>query len=158
MLSILGKSDGKSAPEPAAPTRSQGGPGATILGAGTRFVGELSGDEDIVVNGRFQGTLRVDRRVTIGPEGDVEGEIHARQVVVGGRVKGDVYASERAELTSSGAVEGSVHAPKVVIAEGARLEGSVAMNGEKTLSRPSGTDPAVAPGGSAGPSSRTKSH
>jgi cytoskeletal protein CcmA (bactofilin family) len=66
--------------------------------------------------------------VTVGSDGDVEGEIHARQVVVGGRVRGDVRASERAELTSSGAVEGSVQAPKVVIAEGARLEGSVAMS------------------------------
>ena len=70
--------------------------------------------------------------MTVGSDGDVEGEIHARQVVVGGRVRGDVRASERAELTSSGAVEGSVQAPKVVIAEGARLEGSVAMApGEK---------------------------
>lgn len=141
----------KSVPEPAAPARAAGGSGATVLGAGTRFVGELSGDEDIVVNGRFHGTLRVDRRVTIGPEGEVEGEIHARQVVVGGRLKGDVHASERAELTSSGAVEGSVHAPKVIIAEGARLEGSVAMSGEKPASAPPGT-----PGGS-GPAPTTGS-
>ncbi|MEP7132316.1 MAG: polymer-forming cytoskeletal protein [Acidobacteriota bacterium] len=107
-----------------------------MLGSGTRFVGELSGDEDIVVNGQFHGTLRVDRRVTVGPDGEVEGEIHARQVVVGGRVKGDVHASERAELTSSGAVEGSVHAPKVVIAEGARLEGSVAMSADRSPAAP----------------------
>ncbi|MCA1582392.1 MAG: polymer-forming cytoskeletal protein [Acidobacteria bacterium] len=127
----MGKSDGRNVSEPAGPARPAGGSGATVLGAGTRFVGELFGDEDIVVNGRFHGTLRVDRRVTIGPDGDVEGEIYARQVIVGGRVKGDVHAAERAELTSSGAVEGSVHAPKVVIAEGARLEGSVAMSGEK---------------------------
>ena len=69
--------------------------------------------------------------MTVGSDGEVEGEIHARQVVVGGRVRGDVRASERAELTSSGAVEGSVQAPKVVIAEGARLEGSVAMAPEE---------------------------
>lgn len=121
-------------------------------------MGELSGDEDIVVNGRFQGTLRVDRRVTIGPEGNIEGEIHARQVVVAGRVKGDVHASERAELTSSGAVEGSVHAPKVVIAEGARLEGSVAMSEEKIASAPAGGGPAASPGGGPGPSPRTESN
>ena len=102
-----------------------------MLGPGTRFVGELSGDEDIVVNGRLEGTIRVDRKVSIGPEGTVQGEIHARQVVVGGRVNGDVHASERAELTSSAVVEGGVHAPKVVISEGARLEGRVAMSEEK---------------------------
>jgi cytoskeletal protein CcmA (bactofilin family) len=129
-LAILGKPDSKSSPDSSGSGRT--GTSATILGPGTRFVGELSGDEDIVVNGKFHGTIRVDRSVTVGSEGDVEGEIHARQVVVGGRVRGDVRASERAELTSSGAVEGSVQAPKVVIAEGARLEGSVAMSpGEK---------------------------
>ncbi len=129
-----------------------------MLGSGTRFVGELSGDEDIVVNGRFHGTLRVDRRVTIGPEGEVEGEIHARQVVVGGRVKGDVHASERAELTSSGAVEGSVHAPKVVIAEGARLEGSVAMSGDKSPAAPGGAGPEASAENEAGPSPPTHSN
>ncbi|MEO8191116.1 MAG: polymer-forming cytoskeletal protein [Acidobacteriota bacterium] len=129
-----------------------------MLGSGTRFVGELSGDEDIVVNGRFHGTLRVDRRVTVGPEGEVEGEIHARQVVVGGRVKGDVHASERAELTSSGAVEGSVHAPKVVIAEGARLEGSVAMSKDQTPAAPGGAGLDASAEKEAGPSHRTQSN
>ena len=51
-------------------------------------------------------------------------------MVVGGRIRGDVHAAERAELTSSGAIEGSVQAPKVVIAEGARIDGSVAMSGD----------------------------
>ena len=74
--------------------------------------------------------------MTVGSDGEVEGEIHARQVVVGGRVRGDVRASERAELTSSGAIEGSVQAPKVVIAEGARLEGSVAMAPGEKPARP----------------------
>ncbi len=80
------------------------------------------------MNGRLEGTIRVDRRVSVGPEGAVRGEIHARHVIVGGHVQGDVHASEKAELTSSAVVEGGVYAPKVVIAEGARLEGRVAMS------------------------------
>lgn len=91
-----------------------------------------------MLNGRFEGTVRVDRRVTVGPEGTVEGEIHARQVLVAGRIHGDVHASERAELTSTSTVEGGVTAPKIVIAEGARLEGSVAMSAGKT---PAGKGP-----------------
>lgn len=100
-----------------------------MLGPGTRFVGDLSGDEDIVINGRFEGTISVERRVSVGPEGDVHGDVKARQVVVSGRVQGKVLASERAELTSSAVLEGSVQAPKIVIAEGARLEGSVLTSG-----------------------------
>lgn len=129
-LAILGKSDSRSDPDPSAAPRTSPS-AATVLGPGTRFVGELAGDEDIVLNGSFQGTVRVDRRITVGPEGSVEGEIHGRQVLVAGRVHGDVHASERAELTSSCTVEGGVTAPKIVIAEGARLEGSVAMSAGK---------------------------
>lgn len=103
---------------------------STVLGAGSRFVGDLTGDEDVVINGRLEGTIRVERRVTVGPEAHVEGNVRARQVVVSGRVHGEVVAGERAELTSSAVVEGSVQAPKIVIAEGARLEGSVATSAE----------------------------
>lgn len=68
--------------------------------------------------------------MTVGPEADVKGEVHAREVIVAGRIRGDVHASERAELKSSCTIEGSVQAPKIVIAEGARLEGTVAMSGK----------------------------
>jgi cytoskeletal protein CcmA (bactofilin family) len=64
----------------------------------------------------------------VGPEADVRGQVHAREVVVSGRVQGDVHAAERAELKSTCTIEGNVHAPKIVIAEGARLEGKVAMS------------------------------
>lgn len=101
----------------------------TVLGAGARFVGDLSGDEDIVVNGRFEGKIRVEKSVTVGAGGDLEGDIAARSVVVGGRVRGQITAGEKAELLESAVVEGSVQAPKIVIAEGAQLEGNVAMPG-----------------------------
>lgn len=101
-------------------------------------MGELSGGDDVVVNGHFEGTLRVDRRVTVGPDGNVHGQIHAREVVVLGRVDGDIFASERAEMTGSASVFGNVHSPKIVIAEGAKLEGSVAMSGAETPVKPAG--------------------
>jgi cytoskeletal protein CcmA (bactofilin family) len=100
----------------------------TVIGPKARFVGELEGDEDIVIQGRLEGNAKVDRRVTIAPSGEVRGDVHARSVVVGGRVYGQIRAEERAELLASAAVEGNVYAPKVVIAEGAQLQGSVAMS------------------------------
>ena len=99
----------------------------TVVGVGTRFVGELSGDEDVLVDGRFEGKIHVQRTVSIGPTAELEADVQARHVIVGGRVKGQILAEERAELMSSAVVHGSVQAPKIVIAEGARLEGSVAM-------------------------------
>lgn len=66
--------------------------------------------------------------MTIGPSGDVEGDVFARSVVVLGKVRGQIVASEKAELAASAVVEGTVQAPKVVIAEGAQLQGNVAMS------------------------------
>ena len=93
-----------------------------------RFVGELFGDEDVLINGRLEGKIRLDRNVTIGPTGDVEGDVLGKSVVVAGKVHGQILAQERAELLASAMVRGSVQAPKVVIAEGAELQGNVAMS------------------------------
>jgi cytoskeletal protein CcmA (bactofilin family) len=93
-----------------------------------RFVGEIFGDEDILISGHFEGKVQIDRAVTIGPTGEVLGDVMGKTVVVAGRLEGQIRASERAELLASAAVKGSVQAPKVVIAEGAQLQGNVAMS------------------------------
>ena len=80
------------------------------------------------LHGRLEGTISVEARVVVGPEGEVQGDVKARQVVIAGRVRGQVIGTERAELTSTAVVEGSVQAPKIVISEGARLEGKIATS------------------------------
>jgi cytoskeletal protein CcmA (bactofilin family) len=77
--------------------------------------------------------------VTIGGTGDVVGDVMARTVVVAGKVEGQIRALERAELLPSAAVNGSVQAPKVVIAEGAQLQGSVAMSPKDGAPEPTET-------------------
>lgn len=72
--------------------------------------------------------MRLERNVTIGPTGDVEGDVLGKSVVVAGKVNGQILAKERAELLPSAVVKGTVQAPKVVIAEGAQLQGNVAMS------------------------------
>ena len=135
-MAIFGKTD--SAPEPSASQERAGAAPApaTVIGAKARFVGQITGDEDILIQGRFEGDIRVDRRVTVAPSGDVKGDIHGRSVVVGGRVHGQVRADERAELLASASVQGNVNAPKVVIAEGAQLQGNVAMSAPDAPSAP----------------------
>lgn len=92
-----------------------------------RLVGDLSGDEDVLVNGRVEGKIRVDRKVVVSTGAEVEGDVQAKSVVVGGRIHGQVNASERAELLPSGRVQGNVHAPRIVMAEGAQIQGRVVM-------------------------------
>ncbi|HEY1252232.1 MAG TPA: polymer-forming cytoskeletal protein [Thermoanaerobaculia bacterium] len=133
-MAIFGKSDSTPQETPA-PERAPGGaslPAAggapTVLGPKARFVGDISGDEDVVIHGRCEGNIRVSRRVTVSGSGDLRGDVHARSIVVGGRVQGLLQADEKAELLASASVQGNVHAPKVIIAEGAQLQGSVAMS------------------------------
>lgn len=135
-MSIFGKNDVVPGQPPApdrtpVPTPSGSGGSATpttVIGAKVKFVGEISGDEDIVVQGRCEGNIRVNRKVTVAASGELQGDVHGRWVVVGGRVHGQIEADERVELLASASVQGNVHAPKVIIAEGAQLQGSVAMS------------------------------
>ncbi|HEY1433808.1 MAG TPA: polymer-forming cytoskeletal protein [Thermoanaerobaculia bacterium] len=128
-MAIFGKADESSAPTEAPELAGKGiASGATVVGPKARFVGEFSGDEDLVIHGRVEGNVDIRRRVTIAPAGEMKGDIRARSVVVGGRVQGQILAEERAELLATASVQGNVNAPKVVIAEGAQLQGSVAMS------------------------------
>lgn len=132
-MAIFGKTD-NAPPEGGAADRAPGGSPAgtgsvvTVVGPKARFVGEISGEEDIVIHGRCEGNIRVDRKVTVSSSGDLQGDMHARWVVIAGRVHGQIQADEKAELLASASVQGNVHAPKVIIAEGAQLQGNVAMS------------------------------
>ncbi len=112
-------------------------PATTVIGPGARFVGDLFGDGDVLVEGHLEGNIRVQSNVKVGPTGSVEGEVEARGVTVLGRVQGQILASERAELASSSTVQGSVQAPKILIAEGAQLDGNVAMSAKEAASKKS---------------------
>jgi cytoskeletal protein CcmA (bactofilin family) len=139
-LAIFGRSE--PAPGPARETAAAAGVSApTVLGPRAKLVGELSGDEDIVVEGRIEGKIRAERRVTVGPSGEVQGDVLARSVLVAGAVRGQIVASERAELAASAVVDGTVQAPKVVIAEGAHLQGSVVMTVGPSESRSDSVPP-----------------
>lgn len=141
-MSIFGKNDVTTPGQPPAPDRPPAPPPpgtpvpATVIGAKVKFVGEISGDEDIVVQGRCEGNIRVNRKVSVAASGELQGDIHARWVVVGGRVHGQIHADERVELLASASVQGNVHAPKVIIAEGAQLQGNVAMSAAPASAAP----------------------
>ncbi|HEX9303955.1 MAG TPA: polymer-forming cytoskeletal protein [Thermoanaerobaculia bacterium] len=115
-----------SVPSPVASTATSSS-AATVIGSRVKIVGDLSGDEDVLVNGRLEGKIRVDRKVVVSPGAEVEGDVQAKWVIIGGRVHGQVMASERAELLPSGRVQGNVHSPRIVMAEGAQIQGRVVM-------------------------------
>lgn len=101
-----------------------------MIGPNVRIQGELSGDEDIVIEGRVEGKITVSKTVRIGPQAQVNAEVKAQNVVVAGKVVGNVVAAERVEILASGSLEGNIKAPKIAIAEGAQFRGSVEMGGK----------------------------
>jgi cytoskeletal protein CcmA (bactofilin family) len=98
----------------------------TVLGRTVVLRGELSAHEDLLIEGQFEGTISLeDHCLTVGADGQVKAEVHARQVVILGTVSGNVVAREKVEIRRSGHVVGDLKAGAVAIEEGAYFKGSI---------------------------------
>ncbi len=98
----------------------------TVLGQTVVLRGELSANEDLLIEGQLEGTISLeDHCLTIGPHGQVKAEIRARQVVILGTVSGNVVAREKVEIRRSGHIVGDLRAGAVAIEEGAYFKGSI---------------------------------
>jgi cytoskeletal protein CcmA (bactofilin family) len=108
---------------PSPPTPS---PQQTFLGRTAVVRGQLSGDEDLLVEGQFEGAITLaEHCLTVGADGQVKAEIHARQVIILGTVTGNVSAREKIEIRRSGHVVGDLLAGAIAIEEGAYFKGSI---------------------------------
>jgi cytoskeletal protein CcmA (bactofilin family) len=119
-----------------------------VIGPQVKIQGELSGEEDVVVEGRVEGKISITKSLRIGQNAQVNAEIRAHTVVIAGRVVGNVTAVERIEILPSGSLEGNIRSPKIAIAEGAQFKGSVDMSGGKGSPAPS--EPKGGPSGQPG--------
>jgi len=99
----------------------------TVIGKDTVIKGELTSQNDILIEGRVEGKIRGSHRVVIGETGNVQAHVHARIVSVRGEVHGDCEASNRVEITATGKVFGNISAETIVVAEGATFRGSSRM-------------------------------
>ena len=107
------------------------------VGKSVVFKGELSGSEDLVIDGTVEGKIQLgDHVLTVGTNGKIKAEVFAKIVVVLGAVAGNITASEKVDIRDSGSVEGDIVAPRVAIAEGAHLRGSVDMQKKPAVEAP----------------------
>jgi len=108
----------------AAPPAS-GRSGASIS-QGIKIKGEVTGSEDLFVDGIVEGKLNLSNgSLTIGPNGAVKADVDAREVLVSGRIEGNITAREKVQLWSTGHVSGEVRTERLAIEEGATLRGKV---------------------------------
>ena len=100
------------------------------IGKSVVIKGDLSGSEDITIEGRVEGKIELRQHVlTIGPNGKIDAEVFAKSVVIMGGVNGNITAAEKINIRENGSVDGDISAPRVTIAEGAHFRGSIDMQG-----------------------------
>jgi cytoskeletal protein CcmA (bactofilin family) len=100
-----------------------------MIGKSIRIRGEITGDEDVVLDGSLEGRIQLSRSLTIGRNADVKAEVQAQNVAVGGRVEGNIQAAGRVEIEGSARVTGNVRTPRISIADGAVFQGGIDMGG-----------------------------
>jgi len=102
---------------------------AAVIGAGIKVSGEISGNENILIEGRVDGRISLSGNdVTIGRTGQVMADVIAKTIRVAGEVSGDLTAKERVVISGTGNVHGNVVAPRVVLEDGAIFKGSIDMD------------------------------
>lgn len=99
---------------------------AARLGPNLHVKGEISGDEDLVIDGTFEGFIQLaERKVTIGTTAKVAADIVGAEVVVSGNLKGNVRATNRIEVKKDGSVTGDLRTAEILIEDGAFFKGSI---------------------------------
>ena len=90
--------------------------------------GELSGSEDLTIEGRVDGKIELrDHVLTVGASGRIKAQISAKSIVILGEVAGNLTATEKVDIKEKGSVEGDIVAPRVAIADGSHFRGSIDM-------------------------------
>jgi len=101
----------------------------STIGLGSSFEGKFFISGSLRIDGKFEGEVRTDDEITIGPAGKVKTNIYARSIVVAGTVIGNLKAEEEVRLLETGKVLGDIHAPVVTLSRGVQIQGNVIITG-----------------------------
>lgn len=108
---------------------------STVIGKSVTIRGELSGSEDLFLDGEIQGTITLPgNRLTVGPNARVLADLNVRDLIVFGQIDGKIAASGRAELRKTAIVNGDILAGRLSIEESASLKGRVEISGPEAFS------------------------
>ena len=100
----------------------------TVIGSSIVIDGEISGDEDLVIQGTVKGRIALKESLFVEGSGVVEADIDTHNVEIAGRVTGNISASDKVELKTECRVVGDIKSPRILIADGASFKGNVDMD------------------------------
>jgi cytoskeletal protein CcmA (bactofilin family) len=120
--------------------------GSTVIGKSVIIRGELSGNEDLYIDGDIEGTITLpESRLTVGPNAQVRADVSAREVVIFGHLAGNIKATGRVDLRQSALVKGDILAGRLSIEESAVLTGRVELKVTPETAKSSAAPAAVEP-------------
>src|SRR6266849_7962234 len=132
------------------PLNSTGDRATGWLGSSFHVKGDITGTEDLVIDGSVEGLIQLDeRKLTVGTTAKLTADINARDVVVYGHVKGNVRAKGRIEIRKNGSVIGNLTTAQIMIEDGADFKGSIEI--DRGSEREAGSSRAVSAAAGAGP-------
>ncbi len=121
--------------------------GSTVIGKSITIRGEVSGDEDLLVDGTIDGSITLSAsRLTIGPNGRVKANLVARDVIIFGQVSGNVLATGSVDLRQSATLKGDITAARLAIEENATIQGKADLTKGATAAPRTGAATSPAPG------------
>ena len=105
---------------------------SSVLGPTLKFKGELTADEDLLIKGRIEGSIRHSSSLTVGDGGHVKANVAAEYIVVEGRVQGDLNGSKCVKIRDTAKIDGNIVSPSVSLVEGATFNGKIDMDSDPT--------------------------
>ncbi len=100
-----------------------------MIGPSIKIKGEVSGDEDLLIQGQVEGTINLKaHQVVVGESGQVSADIVAKTIRIDGKVNGDITGTENVVISKLGNVRGNIIAPRVLLEDGAIFKGSIDMD------------------------------
>jgi cytoskeletal protein CcmA (bactofilin family) len=107
-------------------------PNNSVIGENSVFEGRFYVSGSILIEGKFDGEIKTEDHLTVGPTGKVKTDIYARRVTVGGTLIGNITASEEVDLLANGKVLGNIVTPKLNVEDGVLIQGMVTISGGQT--------------------------
>ena len=124
-----------SSSEKSMPPKTRSRSPATI-GPSIQIVGDVTGNEDLRIEGRVEGTISLsDSVLTVGKDAQINATINVHAIFVEGKVEGDLKGEEQVVVHSSGNVRGNIAAPRVTLEDGCKFKGSIDVDVEPSTAR-----------------------
>jgi cytoskeletal protein CcmA (bactofilin family) len=98
-----------------------------VIGEGSVFEGRFHVNGSILIEGKFEGDIKTEEQLVVGPTGKVKTDIYARKVIISGTLIGNIIATEEVNLLASGKVLGNITTPKLTVEDGVVTEGKVTI-------------------------------